>query len=230
MKLLAIVQQRDAGPGVFAGAARTAGVEIGTWYAAEDPPPAERPDALLVLGGAMNIEDRLRLPWLGAETEYVRTALRDRVPAFGVCLGAQILAAAAGGEVRRAHRPEIGWEEVELEPAAAADPVFGALPARFEAFQWHSFAARTPPGGTPLARNDVGLQAFRLEGPAWGIQFHAEVDADIATGWIRDYESDPDAVALGLDPERFAAETTARITEWNALGRRLFAAFLATPA
>jgi GMP synthase-like glutamine amidotransferase len=230
VRLLVVVQQRDAGPGVFAGAARTAGAEVETWHAAEEPAPEAEHDAVLVLGGAMNVEDRDRLPWLGAEIDYLRGALSARTPVLGVCLGAQVLAAAAGGEVRRSRRPEIGWEDVELEPAAAGDPVLSSLPARFPAFNWHSFEALAPPSATPLARSDRCLQAFRLDGPAWGIQFHAEADAEIAAGWIRDYESDPDAVAVGLDADRLAVETAARMDEWNKLGRRLFAAFLATPA
>ena len=120
---------------------------------------------------------------------------------------------------RRASAPEIGWHEVELTPEAAGDPLLGALPARFSAFQWHSYEAPLPPGATALARSPVCLQAFRLGGPAWGIQFHAEVSAEDADYWISDYRSDPDAVRIGLDPEALRAETQAAIGAWNDVGR-----------
>ena len=78
-----------------------------------------------------------------------------------------------------------------------------------------------------LARSDGCLQAFRLNGtPAWGLQFHAEVDPDALDGWIRGYRSDPDAVRLGLDPDALRAETAPRIEQWNQLGRDLCGRFL----
>ena len=67
-------------------------------------------------------------------------------PMLGVCLGAQLLAQAAGGTVRPASRPEIGWHEVRLEPGAGDDALTGPLPASFCGFQWHSYEAVPPPG------------------------------------------------------------------------------------
>lgn len=116
--------------------------------------------------------------------------------------------------------------DVTLEPEASADPVLGSLPRRFCSFQWHSYAFELPPRAVPLARSERCLQAFRAGDNAWGIQFHAEVTGDIAAGWTRDYESDRDAVALGLDPEQLLAETGERIEAWNELGRELCGGFL----
>ena len=138
-----------------------------------------------------------------------------------MCLGCQLVAEAAGAKPRRASAPEIGWHEVELTPEAAGDPLLGGLPARFSAFQWHSYEAPLPPGATALARSPVCLQAFRLGGPAWGIQFHAEVSMEDVDYWISDYRSDPDAVRIGLDPEALRAETQAAIGAWNDLGRAM---------
>jgi hypothetical protein len=85
-----------------------------------------------------------------------------------------------------------------------------------------------PPGATVLARSAHALQAFRLKDrPAWGIQFHAEVSDADAAHWIEHYEVDPDAVAMGLDPETLARQTEARMPAWHELGRGLFDRFLA---
>jgi GMP synthase (glutamine-hydrolysing) len=151
------------------------------------------------------------------------------VPTLGVCLGAQLLAEAAGVQPRRASRPEIGWHEVELTAAGSGDPVIGCLPDRFQAFQWHSYEFPLPPGATALAHSDVCLQAFRA-GSALGIQFHAEVSGADAEAWIDDYRSDEDAVRIGLDPVELRRRTRDAMGGWNALGRNLCERFLATAA
>src|SRR3954451_1429145 len=178
MRALAIVHQRDAGPGVFADAVRAGGAELVCWI----PPEAEGPpeplagyDAVLVLGGAMHLDQEQAHPWLRAEKKLLRKLLSDGVPTLGVCLGAQLVAEAAGAPVRPAGRPEIGWHDVRLTREGRADPLIGPLAPGFEAFQWHSYEFGIPPGATPLARSPVCLQAYRVGEVAWGIQFHAEV-------------------------------------------------------
>ncbi len=121
-------------------------------------------DAALVLGAAANVNDAEANPWMAEDLRVVAELLDRGVPTLGVCLGAQLLAKAAGGSVERAAAPEIGWYEVALEEAAVDDPVIGALPQRFDSFQWHSYVAAPPAGTEPLARSAHCLQAFRLTG------------------------------------------------------------------
>ena len=174
----------------------------------------------MVFGGAMNVDEEGEHPWLADQKALLRDLLDARVPLLGVCLGAQLLAEAAGEEPRRAPRPEIGWEPVELTVAGREDPLLGVLPTAFNAFQWHSYEMGIDDGEV-LARSEVCAQAARFGPLAWAIQFHAEVSERDALKWIADYESDPDAVAIGLDPEALAAETRERIGAWNQLGRDL---------
>jgi len=180
-----------------------------------------------VFGGGMNVRDAGRLPWLGGEIELLRDVLQAGVPALGICLGAQLLAAAAGAEVRRGGAPEIGWFEVERGAEGARDPVLGRLPARFLAYEWHSYAFELPAGAVELARSAVCPQAYRLGDAAWGVQFHPEVTPGIVLGWALDFESDPDAVRLDFDPDAHQAEARERLPVWMDLGRRLFDGFLA---
>jgi GMP synthase-like glutamine amidotransferase len=234
VRALAIVHQPDAGPGVFAEAMRARGVQLDQWMIAEAPPPADPAayDAVLTFGGAMHVDQEERHPWLRDEKTLLADVIDRGVPLLGMCLGAQLVASAAGAEPHRATVPEIGWHPVELTPEADDDPVLSALPPRFEAFQWHSYESPLPSGATPLATSEVCLQAYRLDGPAWGIQFHAEVSANDAEYWIDDYRSDPDAVRIGLDPEALRRRTRASIGAWNELGRALCGRFVdaATPA
>jgi len=65
-------------------------------------------------------------------------------------------------------------------------------------------------------------KAARIGELAWAIQFHPEVSAADALHWIDDYETDADAVRIGVDPTALALETEAKIGTFNQLGRDLF--------
>jgi GMP synthase-like glutamine amidotransferase len=117
--------------------------------------------------------------------------VHDRgLPYLGVCFGAQVLAAALGGTVERAPRPELGWVSIET---VAPD-----LIASGPWFQWHRDRFTVPPGGTALAHNDVGVQAFRI-GQSVGVQFHPEVDTLLLRSWLADDGTPPDPLFFELD-------------------------------
>lgn len=224
MRVLAIVQQRDAGPGVFAEAIRERGDELDQWILPEGgPPPADplRYDAVFTLGGAMNVDEEATHPWLVDEKALLARLLEKKAPLLGLCLGAQLVAEAAGATPGRASRPEIGWHPVEVTPEGEADPLLAPLAPRFEAFQWHGYEFPLPPGAVALARSDVSLQACRIRERAWAIQFHPEVSRADALAWIADFRADPDAVRIGVDPAALRIETEAKIGAFNQLGRDL---------
>ena len=152
MRVLSIVHQSDAGAGVFADVVRGAGAELVEWVPSTgDPPELDGIGAALVFGGAMHADQENDNPWLRGEKGLLSELLGRGVPTLGVCLGAQLVSEAAGGSPRRAPEPEIGWVEVELTPEGRADPLLGALPERFEAFEWHSYEAGPPEGTVTLA-------------------------------------------------------------------------------
>jgi GMP synthase-like glutamine amidotransferase len=216
---------------VFGEEIRERGWVLDEWLISKEKDPPADPlgyDAVLTFGGAMNVHERDAHPWIERELRLLAELLELGKPLLGACLGTQLLAEAAGGEVRRASDPQIGWFPVEVEATAKDDPLFGAETAegRFEAFQWHSYEAFPPPGAAVLARDSVCNQAYRLGDRAWGIQFHAEVSATDALRWIGDWRSDPDAVRIGLDPDALRAETEGKIHDWNRFGRELCGRFL----
>jgi GMP synthase-like glutamine amidotransferase len=174
----------------------------------------------------MHADQEDRHGWLRDEKSLLADLIRLDVPLLGACLGAQVLCAAAGGEVRRMELPEIGWLEVEVTPEGEDDRLIGALAPAFTAFQWHSYECMPPPGAAVLARSDACAQAFRVGERAWGIQFHAEVSAADARSWIADWRSDGDAVRIGLDAAALRTETDRAIGAWNELGRSLCGHFL----
>lgn len=237
MRVLTIVHQADAGSGVFGAQAEADGHELVEWVPAEGAPPAlDGLMAAMVFGGAMDVDQEDEHPWLRPDKDLIRELIARRTPLLGVCLGAQLVAEAAGAAPRRASRPEIGWHRIELTKAGAADPLLGELPRSFEGFGWHSYEWPLPEDASALAHSEVCLQAFRLgDAPVWGVQFHPEVTRETLWHWLDHYDADADAVRIGIDPEAIRVESEGRIRDWNQLGRGIAARFLreaeaATPA
>lgn len=215
MRVLCLTHEHDGPAGLFADVVRERGDELLEWNVSQGP-PSEAPedfDALVVFGGSMHVDQEEKHPWLPSQHDLMREAVERGQPLMGVCLGGQLLARASGAHVGQASRPEIGWFEVELTSEGEADPVVGALPARFEAFEWHSYAFKTPPDGVLLAQNPVCAQAFRVGEAAWGVQFHPEVTREMLEAWRAG--ADGSAPPIPVDP----------IGRWNELGRILANAF-----
>lgn len=142
--------------------------------------------ALVVLGGGMGAYDDEVAPWLPATRGLLRDAVRTGVPVLGVCLGAHLLAAALGGQVRPGDEgPEIGPGLVAKRDAAAADRLFGPVPFTPDVLQWHwDVVTELPAGATLLASSTrYPNQAFRVGETAWGVQFHLETTPETVRRW-----------------------------------------------
>jgi len=165
-------------------------------YLGHRVPTSVEGDALIVLGGPMGCMDDDRADWLPAVRSLLRTAVDDGVPTMGICLGAQLLAAATGGYVERgAAGPELGLSSIDV-PTGDDLLVPGAMPV----VQWHFDAVTAlPPDAVLLASSDVyPIQAFRVGEGAWGLQFHVEATAAMVEEWAG---NDAAALAeLGRDP------------------------------
>lgn len=184
-------------------------------YLGNRVPPSVEGDALIVLGGPMNTYDDEVAPWLPSVRELMKSAIDDGVPTIGICLGAQLLAVAAGGTVERgAVGPEIGLDEVTV---STSDLLLteGTIPV----VQWHYDAITAlPSDATVLASSQrYANQAFRIGEVAWGLQFHVEATAEMVRQWAIDEQMDP-AIA---EPVGFAA---GRI---EAVGREIASKFAA---
>lgn len=142
-------------------------------------------DGILAMGGPMSVNDHASLPWLADERALVAAAVRAGLPFFGVCLGAQVLAAAVGARVYPGPRREFGLGRVRMDDAAFDDPVFGGVPGELSVFQWHGETFDLPAGAVLLATGDeVPNQAMRVGHAAYGVQFHMEVSAELLTTWL----------------------------------------------
>ncbi len=138
---------------------------------------------IVAMGGPMGVYEEAIHPWLAAEKRLIAEAVRAGMPYWGVCLGAQLLAASLGARVAPGPLPEVGVLAVELTEEAASDPVFRGLPAKFQAFHWHGDTYGLPPGAVQLARSQqYEQQAFVFQN-AYALQFHLEVTAGLVAEW-----------------------------------------------
>jgi GMP synthase (glutamine-hydrolysing) len=146
------------------------------------PVPANMKGAggLIVMGGPMGVFQTDRYPWLRDEMRLIEDAMKLNLPVLGICLGAQILAAALGAKVdRNPNGKEIGWHPIRLSDSAKDDRLMRDLPATMTPFHWHGDIFDLPPSAVSLASSDkTPCQAFRMGDKAYGFQFHFEVTQD----------------------------------------------------
>ncbi|HEX3947488.1 MAG TPA: type 1 glutamine amidotransferase, partial [Acidimicrobiales bacterium] len=182
-------------PYAVAAALRAAGVEVAVCRLdAGDPLPADLDgiDGLVVMGGPMSATGDTGFPTRRSELALLADAADRGMPVLGVCLGAQLLAAATGGEVTAGtNGSEIGWGPVDLTAEAAEDPLLAGLPARLQVLHWHGDTFAVPPGAVHLASSPrYRSQAFRIGDRAWGFQFHVEVDRAAVAAFVDAFGDD----------------------------------------
>jgi GMP synthase (glutamine-hydrolysing) len=147
----------------------------------DDLSPLVTADLAVVLGGPIGVEDIDRYPVLREEIELLEQRLARNAATIGVCLGAQLLAAAAGAKVYQGAR-EIGWDAIELTEVGLTGPL--AHLDNLPMLHWHRDTFDLPEGATLLASTaQTPHQAFSL-GSALGIQFHPEVDTSHIERWL----------------------------------------------
>lgn len=190
-----------------AGLARGEAVSVDVEAGAAPPAPAAFAGVIVTGSGAM-VSDRH--DWSERSAGWLRDAAHAGVPVFGICYGHQLLAHALGGDVgdNPAGR-EMGTVALDLGAAAAGDPLFAALPARFAAQATHLQSVLVAPAGaTVLASSPLdAVHAFRWGDAAWGVQFHPEFSAAHMRGYIRARAA---ALAVeGRDPVAMAAAVRA---------------------
>lgn len=158
---------------------------------------------LVFLGGPMSVNDEQEFPYLAQEKALIRQAVKRHVPVLGLCLGAQLIAAAHGAKVFRFVN-ETGWFPVERVPEA--DGVFSEFPDSLHVFQMHSDTFEIPYGGRPLCTGTiVKNQAFRLK-TATGLQFHLEMTGALIADWTKGLRASRREKIL-RDSQRYLSES-----------------------
>jgi GMP synthase-like glutamine amidotransferase len=233
--LRALFIQHDPGskPGLVGDALTRHGFDIellemsdtihdGAWNGAF-PDPLDY-DLVVPLGAIWSLYDQDAVgTWIDRELELLRRADGHGVPVFGICFGGQALAAAHGGDVGPAPRPELGWVEIATDDPDLVPP--GPW------MQWHTDRFTLPPDAIELARNDVGPQAFLLRRNL-AVQFHPEVDEETVASWfaMSGDEAHTFAASASVTVEQVLDDTRANKDLATSNVERMVARFLADVA
>lgn len=141
-------------------------------------------DAIVIMGGPMNVYEEHKHPFLVQEQMFLKKAVQNHIPILGICLGAQLLAKILGGRIAKSPAREIGWYTVQLTDSGINDPLFAGLCPELDVFQWHEDMFYVPMYGTLLAASEqCPFQAFRYNNNVYGLQFHIEVTEKEIYDW-----------------------------------------------
>ena len=213
MRILFLMNDEGSPPGVLGEETRALshstsvlvpykGISYDTSLPGTVPTSADEFDGLVVLGGAMSILDEVNYPFVDQTRKLFHVFDQADKPVMGVCFGAQLLADAHGGSVRKLGHTEWGFLPQTWGPAIAHDPLLKDSQPDLPLMQWHGDTFDMPADAVPLAaRTDCPSQAFRLGEINWGFQFHLEMDEPTLMKW-----ADLRAEEIGSDVESVRTE------------------------
>lgn len=187
MQVIVIMHTESEGPGTIRDFLESikAHIHIALLYRGDQLPTVVHEfDAVIVMGGPMNVYQEDKYPFLREETAFLRQAIENNIPVLGICLGAQMIAKACGARVKTAPVEEIGWSEVKLTEEGRCDLLFQGFPESLQVLQWHEDTFDLPYNALLLATSKgCPHQAFRYKN-AYGLQFHVEVTRDMLSEWF----------------------------------------------
>ncbi|MDO8644580.1 MAG: type 1 glutamine amidotransferase [bacterium] len=183
---------------------------------------------LVLLGGPQHLYENNLTPHLAYEIKLIREAIEQEMPVLGICLGAQLIAKALGGVVKRNSLPEIGWTEIEPTEEGKKDPLLRHFSKKQILFEWHEDTFELPEGAIHLAQSKYcPNQAFRYGKNVYGFQFHLERDEAFIEGCLENQERHREFEKIpGLTVEKMRASTRKNMPAQKELSRKVFEEFI----
>lgn len=198
-----------------------------------DPDAAPNLDGykgLIVLGGPMNVDEIEKYPHLKTEIECIKQAIQMDIPILGICLGAQLIAHALGGEVYKANELEVGWYNLQRTESGYKDALIRHFSDDEMIFQWHGRTYDTPEGAVNLMSSAIcPNQAFRYGEKVYGFQFHLEVTEPVISRWLHlpAHDEDLQMCSKHESIEEETAQTLRYLPRSMQLAKLVFAEFIA---
>lgn len=181
---------------------------------------------LIIMGGPMGVYEDDKYPFLTEELKLIEKALARDMPVLGICLGAQLMARAAGSVVYQGDTKEIGWYALSLTDEGLSDPLFGELPEELTVFQWHGDTFDVPAGSKLLASSlRFPNQLLRIGKNGYALQFHLEVMDVMVREWIDLNKAELDTLKGEIDPRVIIRETNSHVTPLKGYGEKVFSGF-----
>ncbi|ABM72085.1 Glutamine amidotransferase class-I [Prochlorococcus marinus str. MIT 9515] len=231
MKRLLVLQHIEIeGPGLFYQIAkeRQMNIEIIRLDQGDNLPKTNEDDLILIMGGPMGIQDigSKKYPWLKKERDFIKSELKKKTPIIGVCLGAQLLANAAGGDIEILKQgnppkplPEIGWSQIFFNQTNNDIKKFCKTP--FHVLHWHGDKILLPGNAELIASSKrCKEQFFRIGERAYGLQFHIESIKEMTEKWIKEDKIFINR-SLGKNGQAILREEEKKFGEKTVLKRRL---------
>ncbi len=223
MKVLIVQHVECEGPGYLEDFLCEKGIdyEIARMHEKEQLP--DNFDALVVLGGPMNVYEEEHYSYLKGLTTTIKNFATEGGHYLGFCLGGQLLAKALGATVRKNHTREIGNFEIHLTERGVEDPLFKGFKHTFPALEWHGDTFEIPEEAVKLAESELcSNQAFRFKN-AYGLQFHLETTPEMLTEWVKVYADELNEE--GIDAAIMLKETEKKADIYRKLSNQMFTNF-----
>ncbi len=220
-------------PGIFRDFMTKDGI---TWDTIEldegDPiPEMNNYDALIVMGGPMDVWEEDKHPWLVTEKLAIRQAIVElKLPYLGFCLGHQLMADALGGKVGPMSDPEVGILDIELNAEGMNSPLFSGLPKTLKSLQWHGAeVSEAPPGSIVLALSPAcAIQALQFGDTAFSLQCHIELTNSTVSDWgqVPAYEQSLEQTLGPGSLEKLNIEAEKHMTDFNRSAELIYNNFI----
>lgn len=142
----------------------------------------EYPGLTVILGGPIAVYETEDYPFLQQEIDLLKVRLEKNLPTLGICLGAQLIAAALNAKVCPGDVKEIGWSKLSL--TSIENNPLKAL-ENIDVLHWHGDTFDLPEQAELLASSDLyPNQAFQVGQNILALQFHAEVASESLEKWL----------------------------------------------
>ncbi len=237
-RVLVLQHVESEGLGIINKAVKQRGIQtdfISIFKNDRIPRSLEGYNGLIILGGPMGVYEEDIYPFIKDEITLIKSAIKDDTPILGICLGAQMLAKAAGADVYKGgkHVPagikqgkEIGWYKIKLSDEGKRDGLFIGLPGEFTVFQWHGDTFGIPENSKCLASSELfSNQIIKVGKNAYGLQFHLEVTEDMIKNWIDVNDRELASVKSYINPKHIIKETANHIETVHRYGEVIFSRF-----